>query len=724
MQPSDPPLVSVLLAAHDAEQHLEGAVRSVLAQTLKDLELVVVDDGSRDRTPQILEQIGDPRLLVLRNDERRGLAAALNRGLDHARGRYVARLDADDLAFPCRLAQQVERIRSGRLGIVGSAVLDIDEEGEPGAVHEMPLDPVAVRWHALFSSPFYHPTVLVDRELLDRHGLRYDASLEESEDYDLWTRFLAYADGVNIGLPLVLYRVHAAQATQRRRPLQRAFQQEIALRQIAELAPELPAEAAELAWRFGVGEQVDVEGADAFLGLLEAFRRRHGQRSSDVAAAAAARLLVRNALRTDARTSARLLRSALELRPVLPLEAAARIVRRPSRARAARRAAPAARARTRVAVVAPEPTPYRAPVFDLLAERPELDLTVIYSGRSLMWRTWRVEPRHCARFLRGFRVPGARRLVHHEFPVTPGIFGTLEKARPDVVAVVGWSTFASQAALAWCRARHVPYILEVDSHDEGDRAGWRRAVKGLVVPSLFRGASGVLAAGELARRSVVARGADPARVRRFAVTIDAPEFRCRAQALAPRRSELRGELGLAEGDVAVLSAGRLAPEKGLDVLVRAVAAARDPALALVIAGRGPEEARLEALARSLGVRLLLLGDRPWERMTETYVAADVFALLSHQEPWGVVVNEAAACGLPLLLSDRVGAAHDLLCDGENGFLVPAGDVERAADALRRLAHDAELRAAAGASSQQIMESWGYEPSVDSFLAAVAEAIDR
>jgi glycosyltransferase involved in cell wall biosynthesis len=111
-------------------------------------------------------------------------------------------------------------------------------------------------------------------------------------------------------------------------------------------------------------------------------------------------------------------------------------------------------------------------------------------------------------------------------------------------------------------------------------------------------------------------------------------------------------------------------------------------------------------------------------MVETYVAADVFALLSLREPWGVVVNEAAACRLPLVLSDRVGAAPDLLHDGENGFLVPAGDVERAADALRRLAGDADLRVAAGACSQQIMESWGYEPSVDNFLAAVEETIER
>ena len=119
----------------------------------------------------------------------------------------------------------------------------------------------------------------------------------------------------------------------------------------------------------------------------------------------------------------------------------------------------------------------------------------------------------------------------------------------------------------------------------------------------------------------------------------------------------------------MLSVARLAPEKGLDALVRAVAAAEDARLLLVVAGEGAERHALRALADELGVRLVLTGDVDWERIVELYAAADVFALLSEREPWAVVVNEAAACGLPLVLSDRVGAAHDLLRDGENGRLV-------------------------------------------------------
>ncbi len=102
------------------------------------------------------------------------------------------------------------------------------------------------------------------------------------------------------------------------------------------------------------------------------------------------------------------------------------------------------------------------------------------------------------------------------------------------------------------------------------------------------------------------------------------------------------------------------------------------------------------------------------------MAADVFALLSRHEPWGVVVNEAAASGLPLLLSDRVGAAPDLLRDGENGFLVPVDDAPAAAEALRKLG-DAELRRRLGARSAEIARDWGYGPSIENFVAAVREA---
>jgi glycosyltransferase involved in cell wall biosynthesis len=237
-------------------------------------------------------------------------------------------------------------------------------------------------------------------------------------------------------------------------------------------------------------------------------------------------------------------------------------------------------------------------------------------------------------------------------------------------------------------------------------------VKGAVVPRVVRGAAGVLVTGTLARESVVARGADPARVRVFANTVD-------VERLSTRAADLRAGREERSGAVTVLSVARLAPEKGLDVLLHAAARA---AVKVVLVGGGPLRGSLEHLARSLGVDARFAGVLPWESLVEEYVAADVFALLSRHEPWGVVVNEAAACGLPLVLSDRVGAAPDLLHDGENGILVPADDVEATAAALQRVGGDAELRARFGARSRELAAGWGYGPSVEAFVAAVVEAV--
>ncbi len=136
----------------------------------------------------------------------------------------------------------------------------------------------------------------------------------------------------------------------------------------------------------------------------------------------------------------------------------------------------------RVAAVFPEPTPYRAPLLDRIATLPDIDLTVVYAADTVARRTWRVEPKHRAVFLRGLRVPGAQKILHHDYPLTPGIVRALTDARPAVVVVSGWSTFAAQAAITWCGLTGVPYVLVVESHDEGPRAAWRRGIKGTVDP--------------------------------------------------------------------------------------------------------------------------------------------------------------------------------------------------------------------------------------------------
>ncbi len=740
--PSEP-TVSVVLAVRDGERFVGQAVSSILQQSVRDLELIVIDDGSSDATSELLAAFSDPRLVVFRNQESAGLAAALNAGFARARGTYVARMDADDVALPRRLALQLDRLRSTpRLTIVGGGVAELDEFGRVGPVHVFPSGVLVTRWLSLFGTPFFHPTVVVDRKELVRHGLRYDAAYDagdaSTEDYDLWARLLEVADGDNVGAPVLLYRRHEAQASERLHEHQLELRRRIALRGIAIVAPGLDSEAAELAWRVGDAREVPPgrasEAVDAHLALLDAFALAHARRSSELppvrrrAASAVARI----ALRAGGSERARLLRRAASLDPLLAGHVAQRRLRRRELERGTRDAAGrwlaqlgsarGSRALPRVTVVSPEPTPFRSLMFDRIANRPEIELTVVYAGHTIARRTWTIVPHHPAVFLGGVRVPGASKILLHDYPITHGIFGALADARPDVVVVSGWSTFACQAAMLWCRSKRIPYVLLVESNDADSRAGWRRAIKGAVVPRAVRGAARVLVIGRLARESVLARGARPEQIALFANTIDVADWASRVDALADRRSELRSGFGVGGEDIMVLSVARLVPEKGLDTLLRAVAEAHDQRLMVVVAGLGPAGPALAELAARLGVRVRFVGELPWEQVVEVFVAADIFALLSTHEPWGVVVNEAAACGLPLVLSDRVGAAHDLLRDGENGALVATGDVKAAAEAIRALAVDSEARLAQGARSRELMGDWGYEPSVESFVLAALEAI--
>ncbi len=721
---SSEPSVSVVLATRDAASFLGAAVRSILAQTVRDIELVVVDDGSRDETAAVLTAMDDPRLVVVRNEEPTGLASALNLGFARASGRLIARMDADDIALPRRLELQLARLHaSPAVAVVGSSVAELDENDRIGAIHLLPAGVEVTRWRSLFGTPFFHPSVVVDRAALEQQGLRYDAGYDagdaSTEDYELWSRLLDVADGDNVAEPLLLYRRHGGQASVRRKEHQLELRRAIAERRILAVAPGLGPEGAESAWLVGDARAVpggrEAEAVDAYLELLAAFPERKDSTVRQLAA----RDIARVALHAEAASKMSILKHAFSVDPaVVPHALSTR-----SRRRAAAKSIwlPATQP-VRVAFVAPEPTPYRSPLLDLVAARPEVDLTVIYAAETVADRRWSVEPHHRTVFLRGVRLPFVRRLLHHDYPVTPGIVGALRDAQPSVVVVTGWSTFASQAALVWCRARRVPYMLLVSSHDAAPRAGWRRAVKGAIVPRIVRHAAGALVLGTLARDSLVARGARPEAVHVFANTVDVGAWGNRADELADRRAGLRQEIGAEADDIVVLSVARLAPEKGLDTLIRAVAEAADSRLLLAFVGHGPDEQELMRLAEELGVRLHLVGDLPWEQLPEAYVAADIFALLSSREPWGVVVNEAAACGLPLVLSDQVGAAHDLLRDGENGMLVATGDVPAAAAAISVLAADPERRLAQGARSRELVRDWGYEPSVEAFVTAVREAI--
>jgi glycosyltransferase involved in cell wall biosynthesis len=205
--------LTVLMAARNAEATLREAIDSVLAQSFDDFDLVVVDDGSDDRTPEILASYGDGRLTVLRNDQSLGLAASLNRGLSCS-GRYVARQDADDRSQPDRLAKQVRFLDTHpEVELVGSWYRTMDDTGSMLAEFELPTDATTLRWHLLYYCPFVHSAVTARAQtLVDAGG--FDESFVYASDYDLWSRIARRSLVANIPEYLVDYRLSPTSMTE------------------------------------------------------------------------------------------------------------------------------------------------------------------------------------------------------------------------------------------------------------------------------------------------------------------------------------------------------------------------------------------------------------------------------------------------------------------------------------------------------------------------------
>jgi glycosyltransferase involved in cell wall biosynthesis len=200
------PAVSVIMAVYNGEPWLGEAVDSVLGQTLADVELIVVDDGSTDGTLGVLDQRRDRRLTVLRQS-RGGQTAALNRGLRSARAPLLARLDADDVALPDRLARQVAFLSAHpEVGLLGSGCHEISPAGATVRTLTPPAEDPAIRHSLIRANPFIHSSVMFRRAAVDAAG-GYDESFAVAQDYDLWLRMSRVTRLANLPAPLVLRRL-------------------------------------------------------------------------------------------------------------------------------------------------------------------------------------------------------------------------------------------------------------------------------------------------------------------------------------------------------------------------------------------------------------------------------------------------------------------------------------------------------------------------------------
>jgi glycosyltransferase involved in cell wall biosynthesis len=290
----------------------------------------------------------------------------------------------------------------------------------------------------------------------------------------------------------------------------------------------------------------------------------------------------------------------------------------------------------------------------------------------------------------------------------------------------GYAHQGTLRTIAAARSLGVKLLLSGDSQLGGrDATAAKLAAKRIVLRRLFAAIDGFLAVGTLNRRYYEHYGVPGERIFAMPYAVDNAFFQGAANAASARRDEFRASLGLEPGRAVILYASKLQARKRPDDLLEAFArmspdGVHEPRAYLLFAGDGERRPALETRVAELGWNAVkFLGFRNQTELPPLYDLCDIFVLPSGREPWGMVINEAMNAGRPVIASDRVGAATDLISDGVNGFVYPAGDVEALHERIRRVIEAPARASAMGAASLARINQWDYEADRRGLLCALA-----
>lgn len=371
----------------------------------------------------------------------------------------------------------------------------------------------------------------------------------------------------------------------------------------------------------------------------------------------------------------------------------------------ARRSVPSPYCNRRLAIVTDIASPYRIPVFNSIDERIGEELRVFFMALRSTNRSWHVPIEKAAfhyQVLRGFAFSGSPDAFPHY--LNPGVGRALRAFQPHVVIVGGYNHPTSFLAALAAKRLRARLVLWCESTVRDGRSGTRVVER--IKARFMRSCDAFVVPGRASRQYLVAYGMDDRKIVTAPNAVDAEFFTGEA-------ARLRGK-GLAAasregGPFSLLFVGRLSPEKGIPVLLEVVRRLqqRGVEIALRIVGDGPTRGEYEASSARLGLRAVeFLGFRQQPELPSHYVASDLLVVPSVSEPWGLVVNEAMACGVPVVCSENVGAAYDLVDEGVTGFICKdIGDYVRV---ISKSAASPELLATMGKASAA--KAIGFSPA--------------
>ena len=378
----------------------------------------------------------------------------------------------------------------------------------------------------------------------------------------------------------------------------------------------------------------------------------------------------------------------------------------------------------RVAVINSHPIQYFSPLYAYINQSDDIEITALYYsdisvrggfdrgfGQAVKWDVdllagypyQFVGPKAHTRTLGGF------------FSVfTPQISAAVRQGGYDALILHGHQYAADLIAFAAAKAAGIPVLMHCETHLGLRRTPLRAALRRAGLSLLYNACDGALAIGTANAAYHRFLGVPQASISLFPYTVDIARFTAASTLSAGERNAMRDRLGVSRGRPVVLYASKLERRKHPDDLLRAASqlAREGIEFDVVIAGSGEMGPELAALAAKRGgPHVVFPGFVNQAEMPKLFGACDVFVLPAHDEPWGLIINEAMCAGLPVVTTTEVGCVPDLVHAGENGALFHAGHVGQLADALRPLLQNADLRRGMGAKSREIIAGWSYAQCV-------------
>lgn len=361
--------------------------------------------------------------------------------------------------------------------------------------------------------------------------------------------------------------------------------------------------------------------------------------------------------------------------------------------------------------------PYRIPVFNALAEAPGIDLHVIFLAETdavlRQWQIYKNEIRFQYEVLPSWRVRAGRK----NLLLNRKLLSRLKAIAPQVILCGGYNYAASWQALSWARRNHADFVLWCESNRHDTRSG--NAVVESLKRNFTKRCTRFVVPGTASLEYLVSLGAASGKILVAPNAVDNDTYYRNAHEIRGRQAEFREQLSLPERFL--LFVGRLVPEKGVFDLLEAYSkldTALRSKVGLVFTGDGVARDKLKAAARGVQPgRVCFPGFAQREELAALYGLADALVLPTHSDPWGLVVNEAMACGLPVIVTDVAGCSADLVQDGWNGYIVPPRNPGRLTDVLDSFLRDDERMKRMGMRSLEKIREFSPEACAKGLAAA-------